>query len=234
MGSSGTRAAHVNMEVARALASLLRASGADVALARAGDVAASDVERVRASEAFGAERYLRIGHRAEPTRIGAYFSSAAGRSWGARTAAWLARLGLPAPPLADDAQYPLQQTSCPALYVSLRRVDDAGDEEALNAAGAVRAEATALYLGLIAEWSGDAEFPVDSLEIRDAQGRPAAGALVTLGGALVLQADTAGVVRFARTEPGPMPVTVDHPDVRTGALLLDSQRGTLLTGPPGR
>jgi len=60
------------------------------------------------------------------------------------------------------------------------------------------------------------------------------GALVTLGGALVLQADARGKVRFARTESGPLMVTVEHPAVSARAVLLDSTRGIRLTGPRGR
>jgi N-acetylmuramoyl-L-alanine amidase len=234
MGTSGTRASFYNVQVAQALASMLEASGAAVALARRGDVAASDVERVRASEEFHADRYLRIGHRPEPPHIGSYFSSAPGKTWGAHVASWLARLGLPAPPVQDDAQYPLQQTSCTAIYVATRRVDDAADEAAMNEPGAVRAEAYALYLALLEEWTSGAGWPLDSLEVRDAEGRPAAGAVVTLGGALVLETDAHGSLRFARTEAGPIEALVDHPAVRTRGLLLESQRNAVLTGPNGR
>jgi hypothetical protein len=233
MGPSGTRGAFYNMDVAQALASYLIAAGAEVRLARTGDYAASDVERVRAGERFGADRYLRIGHRAEPPHAGYYFSSSAGRRWAQRTAAWLGRLGWPAPPVTEDAQYPLQQSSCPAIYVSTARVDDPASEERMNAAGAARSEAYALFLGLIGEWS-EADLPVDSLRVHDAQGRPAAGAIVTLGGALVLQTDEGGVVRFARTEPGPLEARAEHPAVHARTLLLDSQRGVDMTGPVGR
>ena len=234
MGPSGTRAAHYNMSVARALAALLEASGAAVGLTRSGDYAASDVERVRVSEAFRADRYLRIGHRPEPARIGYYFSSAVGKAWGERTAAWLGRLGLEAVPVGDDAQFPLQQTSCPALYVSARRVDEAASEERMQAPGAVRAEAYALYLGLLGEWAMPGDWPVDSVEVRGAEGRPAAGALITLGGALVLETGARGLAWFARTEAGPLAAEVEHPAVRARALLLDSTRGFVLTGPHGR
>jgi hypothetical protein len=136
--------------------------------------------------------------------------------------------------VVEDAQYPLQQTSCTALYVSTRRIDDPADETAMNGPGAVRAEACALYLGLLEDWTGTGTWPIDSVEVRDADDRPAAGALVTLGGALVLQADAHGKVRFARTEPGPLMVVADHPAVSARAVLLDSQRGIRLTGPRGR
>ena len=234
MGPSGTRGALYNMQVAQSLASLLRAAGAEVALARNGDVAASDVERVRVSEEFRADRFLRIGHRPESTHVGYYFSSAAGKAWGQRTAAWLSRLGFSPPPVVEDAQYPLQQTSCTALYVSARRIDDPAEESAMNAPGAVRAEAYALYLGLLEDWAGSGTWPVDSVEVRDADDRPAAGALVTLGGALVLQADARGKVRFALTEAGPLMVEAEHPAVSARTVLLDSQRGIRLTGPRGR
>jgi N-acetylmuramoyl-L-alanine amidase len=234
MGESGTRGALYNMQVAQALASLLTASGAEVALARRADVATSDVERVRVSEAFRADRFLRIGHRPESTRAGYYFSSAAGKTWAQRTAAWLARLGIPAPPVVEDAQYPLQQTSCTAIYVSARRVDRPADEEAMNAPGAVRNEAYALYLGLLEEWTAARSWPLDSLAIRDPDGGAAPGAVVTLGGALVLQADARGDLRFALTEEGPMIARVEHPATGRRELLIDSAQGNRLIGPRGR
>lgn len=230
-GPSGTRAASLNLESARILAGMLRAAGAQVLLTREGDLALSDVERVQESEAFGADRFLRIGHRAEPPRIGRFFSSAASQAWAQRTAAALARLGLPAPEPADDAQYPLQQTSCPALYVSTRRVDLQADEDALLAPGALRAEAYALYLGLAREWAGEASWPLDSARVVDAAGAPVAGAIVRLDGALVLETDATGWIRFARTEPGPILARVEDPRVRARALLVESSPGSILTGP---
>jgi N-acetylmuramoyl-L-alanine amidase len=232
VGKSGTRGAALNLDVARALARMLAAAGAEVLLTRDGDFALSDVERVEKSERFAAEHFLRIGHRAEPPMMGYYFSSAAGRAWAARATDAFARLGLAAPAPAEDAQYPLQQTSCPALYAAPARVDDA--EERLLAPGTIRAEAYALFLALAREWAQGADWPADSLELRDAAGRPVAGAAVTLGGALVLETDALGRIRFARTEPGPIEVEVREPRAVARALLLDSNRGVVLTGPPGR
>ena len=191
--------------------------------------AISEVERVQSSETFRAERYLKIGHRAEPPRFGVYPASPGGRRWAERAAAEFAKLGMASPAIEDDAQYPLQQTSCPALYASARRIDR--DEEALLEPGALRAEAYALYLALAREFAREADWPADSLEVRDADGRPVAGALVTLGGALVLETDAFGRARFARTEPGPMLAEVRHPRVWARRVLLDSDRGVVLTGP---
>lgn len=230
-GDSGTRAAHLNLEVARILAGFLSAAGADVHLTRAGDLALSEVERVQGSEDFRADRYLRIGHRVR--RFGYYFSSPAGRRWAERTGAAFASLGLAAPPVADDALYPLQQTSCPALYASPAQVDSASDEAALLALGAARAEAYALYLGLAREWVTAAPWPIDSLEVRDETGAPVPGAIVTLGDALILETDAVGRIRFARTEPGPLAAVVDEPRVRARTVLLDFTRGAVLTGPRG-
>jgi N-acetylmuramoyl-L-alanine amidase len=231
VGVHGTRAAHVNLEVARILAGFLTAAGAEVHLTRSGDLALTEVQRVQGSEAFRADRYLRIGHRAR--RLGYYFSSPAGRRWAAGTAAVLASLGIAPPPQVEDALYPLQQTSCPAMYASIARVDSAGDEEALLAPGALRAEAYALFVALAREWAPAAGWAVDSLEVRDAAGVPVAGAPVTLGDALVLETDAQGRVRFARTEPGPIEARVDESRVRARAVLLDSTRGAVLTGPRG-
>ena len=227
-GKSGTRAASLNLDVARALAAMLSAAGAHVMLTREGDFALSDVERVEKSERFLAERFLRIGHRAEPPMMGHYFSSAAGKAWALRSAETFARLALPAPAPAEDAQYPLQQTSCPALYAAPARVDEA--EQRLLAPGTIRAEAYALFLSLAREWAPSADWPPDSLDVRDATGGPVAGAAVTLGGALLLESDGLGRIRFARTEPGPIEVVVRDPRAPARALLLDSDHGIVLTG----
>jgi len=227
VGVSGTRAAHLNLEVARVLTGFLAAAGAEVHLTRAGDQAVSESERVQGSEDFRADRYLRIGHRVR--RCGYYYSSAPGRRWAERTSATFGALGLASPPAAEDALYALQQTSCPSLYVSAARVDSAGDEAMLLAPGGARAEAYALYLGLVREWAPQAP-PIDSLEVRDAHGAPVPGAHVTLGDALVLETDAFGRLRFARTEPGPLEAVVDEPRVRARAVLLDSMRGAVLTG----
>ncbi len=234
VGPSGTRAAHVNLRIARILRGYLEAAGANVKLTRDGDFALSDVERVQISEAFHAERYLRIGHRAEPPRLGYFYSSAAGRAWAGHTAAWLERLGFGLPPAGDDAQYPLQQTSCPALYVSAARIDRAPNEDALFAPGALRSEAYALYLAFVSEWSQDSAFRVDSLFVRDSTGDPVAGAAVTLGDALMFETDAAGRIRFARTEPGPVDAVVVDSRLHAEATLLDSTSGAILTGPRGR
>jgi N-acetylmuramoyl-L-alanine amidase len=229
MGPSGTRAALYNLDVARALAAMLMAAGAEVALVRESDSPVSDVERVRVSEAFGADRYLRIGHRAEAPRIGYYFASPIGRRWAQRTRETLVSLGFDELPLGEDAQYPLQQTSCTALYIAAGRVDRAADEDRMNAPGVLRAEAYGLFLSLAREFAPEAKWPIDSLEVRDPSGRPLAGALVTLGDAFVLETDATGRIRFARTEPGALSARVGSETRRE--VLLDSTRGAILTGP---
>ena len=227
-GPSGTRAANVNLSIARALAGMLEAAGAEVKLTRSGDFALSDVERVQISEAFHADRFVRIGHRAEQPMAGYYFSSAAGRRWAERTSKLLAALGLGATPIAEDAQYPLQQTSCPALYVSPARIDDASAEDRLAAPGALRAEAYALYWGLIGEWSeGTPRF--ETIAVRDAGGRPLAGAIVTLGRSTLLETGPEGTVRFARSEPGPIVVEAVRGTLQARHILLDSEPGVTLT-----
>jgi len=228
-GPSGTRAANLNLDVARALASYLTGAGAEVRLTREGDVALSDVERVQISEAFHADRFLRIGHRAEPPMVGYYFSSAPGKRWAERTRATLSSLSLPAPAPAEDAQYPLQQTSCPALYVGAARIDEAASEERLSSPAARRAEAYALYVALAREWS-DASWPADSVVVRDPTGAPARGAAVTLGGSQLLMTDRRGVARFLWTEPGPMEVTIEHPSVRERRLLSSPGGDGRVTG----
>jgi N-acetylmuramoyl-L-alanine amidase len=229
VGPGGSRASHLNLEVARMLAAMLRAAGAEVQMTREGDVPLTDVQRVQVSEAFASDRFLRIGHRA--ARLGYYYASPAGRRWAQGTARAAERLRLSPLVWGEDAQVALQQTACPALYASLASVADSAGEVRLLAPGALRAGAYALFLGLAQEWS-DAAWPIDSLAVRDAAGAPAAGAIVTFGGALVLETDAAGMVRFSRTEPAPMLVTVDHPRVRARMVLSETARGVVLTGAP--
>src|SRR5262249_41146160 len=155
------------------------------------------------------------------------FSSAAGKAWAARTQAAFTALGLPAPKPGEDAQYPLQQTSCPALFASPARVDDPASEERLLSPGVLRAEAYALFVSLAREWATDAAWPVDTLDVRDAAGQPASGAPVTLGGALVLQTGASGRVRFARTEPGPIDVEWSVNGSSRRRVLLESERGAV-------
>ena len=228
-GVSGARAATLNLQVARALAGFLGAAGAEVRLTREGDFALSDVERVEISENFHADRFLRIGHAPEPPMIGYYYSSPGGRAWALHARAAFDSLDLKAPPLAEDAQYPLQQTSCPALYVSPARVDAPASEERLLSPGALRAEAYALYLSLALEWAPGASWPRDSLTVSDAAGAPLSRLPVTLGGALVLETDALGRVRFVRTEPGPMLVEVPQQAATLRRVLLDFERGVVLS-----
>jgi N-acetylmuramoyl-L-alanine amidase len=228
-GVSGARAATLNLQVARALAGMLRAAGADVMLTREGDASLSDVERVQISEAFHADRFLRIGHAAEPPMIGYYYSSPGGHAWALHALAAFDTLGLKSPPLAEDAQYPLQQTSCPALYVSPARVDAPASEERLLSPGVLRAEAYALYLSLALEGApAGAAWPGDSLSVTDGAGAPLAGVPVTFGGALVLETDALGRVRFARTEPGPMLVEAASGAASARRILLEFERGVVL------
>src|SRR5207249_9572814 len=113
--------------------------------------------------AFHADRFLRIGHRPEPPRIGYYFSSAAGHRWAEQLRAACGRMGLGALAAAEDAQYPLQQTSCPSLYASLARIDDAASEDRLLSPGTIHAEAWGLWLGIAREWESDSAWVADSV-----------------------------------------------------------------------
>jgi len=225
----GTRASALNLEVARALAAMLEAAGAEVVLTREGDQAVSELGRVQVAEGFRAERYLRIGHANSAPLVGHYFNSPTGRRWAQRVARTLSDLGLPAPRVGESAKYTLSQVSAAAVYATLARTDSSESE--LLSPGRLRAEAYALYLALardLAPATAAPTWPVDSLFVRDAAGAPVSGAAVRLGAALVVSTDASGAVRFARTEDGPLPVEVEDARARVRAVLLDSDRGRIL------
>jgi hypothetical protein len=189
------------------------------------------VERVQSAEAFHAERYLRIGHAAAPPVAGHYFSSANGQRWGRNVAAACLALGLAdSLPVHEVAKYAVTQASATALYASLARIDDARAEARLLEPGRLRAEAFALFVSLAREYSPSDDWAADTIEVRGSDGRPAAGALVTLGGALVLQAGPDGLVRFIRTEAGPIEAACEDSRVGARSLLLESSRRHLLAG----
>jgi N-acetylmuramoyl-L-alanine amidase len=232
-GASGARGASLALAVCRALAGFLAAAGADVRLTREGDASVSEVERVQISEAFRADRFLRVGFRADAPQLGHYFSSAAGKRWAERTRLELERLSLPAPPAGENVQYPITQTSCVAMAAMLGRIDDPATEERLLSTGTLRASAYALFLGLAREFSSGEAWPLDSIAVRDEEGRAVAGAAVSIG-ALVLETDALGRARFARTELGALEVAVDDSRIRARGVLLDSARAFVLTGPRDR
>jgi N-acetylmuramoyl-L-alanine amidase len=234
IGPGGTRASALNLEVARALGAMLEAAGAEVVMTRTGDFAVSELGRVQVAEGFRAERYLRIGHANTAPLAGHYFNSAGGRRWGQRVSQVLAGLGLPALKVGESAKYPLAQVSAVALYASLARVDSA--EASLVAPGRLRAEAYALYLALArdlapAEAVTGGEWPLDTLRVLDAEGRPIPSAAVRLGAALVVATDSSGVAWFARTESGALPIEIEDTRAPLRVVLLDSERGRVLQVP---
>ena len=105
--------ADANLRVARALAADLRAAGAVVLLTRDTADSLSAIDRLRASEGFGADRVVTISHRAAPgtALAGHYFASAAGKALAQRVAAQLESRGLVrTAPVAATPGYLVQQT----------------------------------------------------------------------------------------------------------------------------
>ncbi|HUK62970.1 MAG TPA: N-acetylmuramoyl-L-alanine amidase, partial [Dongiaceae bacterium] len=185
-GPLGTRGALLALEEARILAGLLTAAGAEVKLTRTGDVALTEAERVQVNEGFRSDRFVRISHRPRGPWLGYYYASPAGRAWAMHTVGTFARFGLGEPAAGEDPAYVVKQVSCPALLADPAPLVDSLAETRLLSPGALRAQAYALYLSLAREFAPEGVWPIDSLTVQDAGGRPVAGAFVTLGGALVL------------------------------------------------
>jgi N-acetylmuramoyl-L-alanine amidase len=234
VGPLGTRGALLALEEAHILAGYLTAAGAEVKLTRTGDVTMTEAERVQVNEGFRSDRFVRISHRPRGPWLGYYYASPAGRAWALHTIGTFSRFGLGEPAAGEDPAYVVKQVSCPALLADPAPLVDTLAENRLTAPGALRAQAYALYLSLAREFAPEAVWPIDSLTVRDASGAPVPSAFVTLGGALVLETDTDGRVRFARTEPGPLSAEVHDRRVSARSVLLDSMRGATLAGPGGR
>ena len=76
-------------------------------------------------------------------------------------------------------------------------------------------------MALASDLGAEVHWPAAHVTVADVTGAPLPAALVTLGGAIVLQAGPDGIVRVARTEAGPAEVRVHDPRSASRTLLLD-------------
>jgi N-acetylmuramoyl-L-alanine amidase len=218
-GPSGTRASLVNLAVARLAREYLERAGAQVLLTRESESSTPLLARVQASERFRGERLVRIGRRTgAPSAVGYFPGSVGGkglaqrlhrRLWAAEEADTLRRVGddttadgppgrpgpRRAPVLLEDANFVLQQTSCPSVSVRVGDLARAEDESRFLDAAWRHREAYLIYLAL-AEDLGAASDSLATVRIRlTASGVPRGGALLWLDG-FALITDVRGEAAF--------------------------------------
>ncbi len=156
IGPSGMRASDVSFDVVRRVANRLRALGANVVMLREDDNDPPPLERVRQSDAAGANIHIVLAFGADSAAAkvvdqrghltGANVQFAAhypGSTNGERLADALAK-GLGGLPVTTSVTYILQQTACPAVWVQPQSIEDARVEHSLMQPETRRALAQAL------------------------------------------------------------------------------------------
>jgi len=235
IGPMGLRASIVNLSVARYLADMLTAAGADVLMVRPEETLMTPLERVERVNAFGADIYVAVGHGADNQSILAvldeserltkvplhdvsyvahYPASVNGKRLARNIAQFAGRL-------RDDGKaqvfacvaYPIVQTACPAVAVHPLEPHSIAAEELLSGASFQRREAYAIYNGILNYYG----FPKGSVarltgqvigeEIR----RPVYGAVVALDDYLFLETMPDGKFAFELLSPGKHVVVVRTP-----------------------
>jgi N-acetylmuramoyl-L-alanine amidase len=205
VGSMGLSASHVNLRVANYLAGFLRVAGAEVRLARTTEEVPLAEDVARMTNRFRADRYVEIRHSAGPPDSAAvvrsfYFpGSANGKKLAAAIGDVVARrLSRPHHGPDETVTYPLQQTACPAIVIAFPAISNAEEEMRLAQAWYLRAQAYALFVGLLAT---SAVPPDGTLQV-DVMAPDRRDWMVTLDGTWSLCTDESGQVVFECVPPG--------------------------------
>ena len=188
-GPSDTLEANANLRVALALRENLEAAGAQVVLTRTQPESLTAIERLRVTEAFGAERVISIAHRSPGTSASAghYFSSPNGKALARRIAARLDGRGAAiGTRVVESPSYLVQQTAAIAVAVNAPSSDLSERR--------LREEAYAIYLALLEDFGG-AGFEALPVTVTRA-GAPAVGVPVVLDGRWTLVTGAGGTVSF--------------------------------------
>jgi N-acetylmuramoyl-L-alanine amidase len=205
VGSMGLASSHVNLRVANYLAAFLRLAGAEVRLARTTEEVPLAEDVARMTNKFRADRYIEIRHPASPSdSAGAlrsfYFpGSANGKKMAAVIGDTSARLlGCAHHGPDETVTFPLQQTACPAIVIAYPSISSAAEEMRLAQASYLRAQAYALFTGILAM----AEVPPAGTLTVDVKSGDPRDWMVTLDGTWSLSSNENGRVVFQCVPPG--------------------------------
>ncbi len=200
VGGAGTRAADLNLAVARYLGDYLRRAGARVHLTRDEWAGASGVDRVRTESPGGARLFVTIRHRGDAVEVAHYPTSRNGKRAAGLIAEEAAAFAATSARLREGAEFTLLMTAAPALIVTLPGPrDDARRGARLREPWHQRQSAWALLRGIVRyvageECEGVADAPQAAVDrtFAAAGGLALANALITLDDALPLQTTPQG------------------------------------------
>ena len=206
MGPLGLSGAFVNLQVALHLQEYLVGAGARVLLTRASEETLSPRDVVAVTNRFGANRYIEIRHRNAPEDSGLVVSASHFPGSGTGTAmaeavqaATASYLGLAVRPPVDEVTFPLQQTACPAIVVSLPSIGDMDEELRLGEPWYQRKQAYGIYVGILRHYG---VLDSASLHVTVAADSLVGNWFVTLDDTWSLLTTPAGDARFEAVPPG--------------------------------
>jgi N-acetylmuramoyl-L-alanine amidase len=203
VGAMGLAASHVNLRVANYLAGFLHNAGANVRLARTTEEVPLPEDVARMTNRFRTDWYLEIRHPASSDSLALHSyhfpGSARGRAVASAIGAAAAkRLGVPHRGPDETVTFPLQQTACPAIVVSLPSIANKEEEMRLAQAAYLREQAYALFIGILQM----AQAPANGSLTVDVSGTDRRDWMVTLDGTWSLSSNEQGRVVFDRVPAG--------------------------------
>jgi N-acetylmuramoyl-L-alanine amidase len=260
IGPMGLRASLVNLSVARYLADMLTAAGADVLMVRPEETLMTPLERVERVNAFGADIYVAIGHGADNQNVLAvldesetltkaplhnvayvahYPASINGERLARDITQFVARLRDEGEArMFPSVAYPIVQTACPAVAVHTLEPYSVAAEELLSGTSFQRREAYAVYNGIL-NYYGFPKGAVARLTgqvIGEEVRRPVNGAVVALDDYLFLETMPDGKFAFELLSPGKHVVVVRTPQgdqTRVEVVLERDQERNMTVLVPG-
>ncbi|MBI6545274.1 MAG: N-acetylmuramoyl-L-alanine amidase [Cyanobacteria bacterium NC_groundwater_1444_Ag_S-0.65um_54_12] len=223
-GTAIRQASDINWRVASYLKELLTAVGANVLLTRALDDAPSDLARVRMANAEQATLFLRIGHQPGQglrTRVEHYPGSTLGKRLAESISQQLSsRLGTANAGAVANTGFALVQTSSTAVVIYPSGVETLVTDE--NSEARLRAEAYAIYLGLLPPEIAGTQLRVQA---ESESATPLSGVMIELDGIWIGQTDQSGGYAFSHVKPGNHTLTVSDGKRFRTVDIIDLQPG---------
>ncbi len=232
VGPTGISASTLNLAVARRLRGLLESIGIKTYLTRETDRNTTKEERVTEAESHRSALLVSIAHAASDTQgvaIGHYPTSLGG----AGLSQFLQQemktsLGWEAP-ISDNAEYLLQQTSCPAVKVTFLAPLTVEQDALLSEPCQVWMRSYAIVCGVLRYLgiSDDAETTF-SISGRVADGgKPSQGALVVIDGTFETTTDDNGEFRLRLIENGPHAADIFSGSGERRSIVFDERTGSI-------